>query len=149
LILLGAVSVLALNRPAQAQVVDHGDGNFTVSGTFVPATLPYIAAGGTDTTPEILVESTANVDYWSGDYFFLIDADGYTVTVEEGAFIRNGTTRPIFISSAPGSHTVYNIAGVVESSAGTVSAYAVGAPSWDITLSGTLRNPTINSVVLG
>ncbi|MGI6855386.1 autotransporter outer membrane beta-barrel domain-containing protein [Mesorhizobium sp. 1B3] len=149
LILLGAVSALALDRPAHAQVVNHGDGNFTVSGTFVPNP-PYVASGGSDSTPEIVVDGTTDINYTSGgNYFFRIDADGYVVTVEDGAAILNNGYTALFVSTVAGSRTVYNIAGELQSNTSIVSAFAVGSPAWEITLSGTLRNPTINSVLLG
>ena len=138
-----------LERPAWAGVVADGDGNFTVSGSFAPA-LPYSAAGGADATPEILVDSSADVDYVSpSGNFFRIDADGYTVNIEAGAFIRNSNTGDLFVSTVSGSHTVFNIAGELESRGNTIAAFAAGSPTWDITLSGTLRNPSINSVLLG
>lgn len=147
LILFGAVPVL-LERPAWADVVADGNGNFTVSGSFVPSP-PYIVDGGSDATPEILIESSTNVSYVSSSDFFFINADGYTVTVEADAVIRNSIVEDIFNLSAPGSHIIYNIAGELESSSTIISAAVAGSPTWDITLSGTLRNPTFNGVLLG
>ncbi len=150
LALLGAASIVAITRPATAQVTDLGDGNFEVSGNFVPD-LPYVANGGADLAPTINVDSTTNVEYTSFNNFFQIDAGNYTVNVESGAFIKNNATTSIFTTSEAGARTVYNIAGELESFGPIISSFAIvdPNPSWDITLSGTLRSTSVNAILLG
>lgn len=146
--LLGSTSLLSLSLGARAQVVDLGDGNFTVGGTFSPS-LPYVASGGSDATPTITVGSSTNLDFALSGYFFRIDAGGYTVVVEPGAKIVNDTSSNLFASTLAGSRTVYRIGGELQSRSATIVSFVSGSPAWDVTLTGTLRNVTSNIVLLG
>jgi len=145
---------VVLAGAAHADVIDHGDGNFTVSGSTAPA-FPYDAGGGSDSTPTITVDGTTDLTYSSfNNPLFRIDGpDNYVVNVAAGASIKNSASvavaYPVFIATTPGSLTTYNIAGELVSATDVISAFAAGAPRWDITLSGTLRNTTVNTLLTG
>lgn len=149
-LLLSAV----LAGAAHADVTDHGDGNFTLSGSTAPA-FTYGADGGSDSTPAITVDGTTQLTYpsFNNPLFRIGGPDNYTVNVAAGASIRNSASiavsYPIFVSTTPGSLTTYNIAGELVSVTDVISAFADGAPRWDINLSGTLRNTSVNSLLTG
>ncbi|MFC4298842.1 autotransporter domain-containing protein [Castellaniella hirudinis] len=145
---------VVLAGAAHADVIDHGDGNFTVSGSTAPA-FPYDAGGGSVSTPTITVDGTTDLTYssFNNPLFRIGGPDNYVVNVAAGASIKNSAAvavaYPVFIATTPGSLTTYNIAGELVSATDVISAFAAGEPRWDITLSGTLRNTTVNTLLTG
>lgn len=122
-------------------------GNWLISGTSASA-YPHSISGGTDPAPTITANSTTDITIDSAALTFMeLNVTGYTVNIEAGAHIENTNFETLF--ELRQGHTEFNIAGELASRADVITPIAAGAPSWSITLSGTIRNTTPNGLMWG